>query len=459
MVRSYVRDRGGRRGRRPRHGRGRRGATASAPCRSGDRGRRRRRRRSGPGAARCRSSTEPGRPLWRQPEELATPAVASRHRRASGAARHALDSIRGRRFTFDVRVRSSTFPRHPRRCSRSGTQDGGTPGIRGPGCHGRRGGRAVGQRVDLPSPSGESALRGPHRRVPCPSSRADRVAMQRLWRCNVCGDEGVISGWEDSPFDLTQPRSRSDDASRREIVLADPLAATLRDLRLLDTECERLVFGMRSARRGIVLTSSADDLEELIGFVAAEAKHETNRRRQKRLYETFAVMSDILNTIDSGDAASRSVEAAGRATASRDDEGLMGRWRIVETELWDREDLDLVAPAFIEFLQDRTGSFGLIAVSGRIDWRSEGIGRSVVEFSWEGIRRGRSGHRPRAGRPPRRRVPRRPHLLPPRRRLRFSGRAIVIMSAVVASEALHFRRNVAARARCGLSQASSYGAA
>jgi hypothetical protein len=204
------------------------------------------------------------------------------------------------------------------------------------------------------------------------------------WRCNVCGDEGVISGWEDSPFDLTQPRSRSDDASRREIVLADPLAATLRDLRLLDTECERLVFGMRSARRGIVLTSSAHDLEELIGFVAAEAKHETNRRRQKRLYEAFAVMSDILNTIDSGDAASRSVEAAGRATASRDDEGLMGRWRIVETELWDREDLDLVAPAFIEFLQDRTGSFGLIAMSGRIDWCSEGIGRSVVEFSWEG---------------------------------------------------------------------------
>lgn len=183
-------------------------------------------------------------------------------------------------------------------------------------------------------------------------------------------------------------RSRSDDASRREIALADPLAATLRDLRLLDTDCERLVFGMRSAPHGIVLTSSADDLEELVGFVAAEANHETNRRRQKRLDAAFAVLSDILNTIDSADAASGSVEAAGRATASRDDEGLTGRWRIVETELWDREDLDLVAPAFIEFQPDRTGSFGLIAVSRRIDWRSEGIGCSVVEFSWEGTDEG-----------------------------------------------------------------------
>ena len=180
----------------------------------------------------------------------------------------------------------------------------------------------------------------------------------------------------------------AEDASPRETALADPLAATLRDLRLLDTDCERLVFGMRSAPQGIILTSSADDLEGLVGFVAAEANHETNRRRQKRLDEAFAVLNDILNTIDSGDASSGSVGAAGRATVSRDDQGLTGRWTIIETELWDREDLDLVAPAFIEFQPDRTGSFGLIAVSGRIDWRSEGIGCSIVEFSWEGTDEG-----------------------------------------------------------------------
>ena len=77
----------------------------------------------------------------------------------------------------------------------------------------------------------------------------------------------------------------------------------------------------------------------------------------------------------------------------------MGRWRIVETELWDREDLDLVAPAFIEFLQDRTGSFGLIAVSGRIDWRSEGIGRSRRRVQLGRNRRGRSGQSAEGGPP------------------------------------------------------------
>jgi hypothetical protein len=28
-----------------------------------------------------------------------------------------------------------------------------------------------------------------------------------------------------------------------------------------------------------------------------------------------------------------------------------GRWRIVEMELWDRDDLDLVGPVFIEFTE------------------------------------------------------------------------------------------------------------
>jgi len=41
-----------------------------------------------------------------------------------------------------------------------------------------------------------------------------------------------------------------------------------------------------------------------------------------------------------------------------------GKWRIAEMDLWDREALDLVGPAFIEFRRDLTGSFRFIAVEG-----------------------------------------------------------------------------------------------
>ena len=58
-----------------------------------------------------------------------------------------------------------------------------------------------------------------------------------------------------------------------------------------------------------------------------------------------------------------------------------GRWRIMETELWDREALDLVGPAFIEFGEDGSGSFGFIAVQGWMDCReAPRDGRPGVEF-------------------------------------------------------------------------------
>ena len=64
---------------------------------------------------------------------------------------------------------------------------------------------------------------------------------------------------------------------------------------------------------------------------------------------------------------------------------LTGRWRIVEMDTWDREDIDLMGPGFIEFGQDGTGQFGFIAVRGWMDCRQgERDGRGCVEFTWEG---------------------------------------------------------------------------
>lgn len=77
-----------------------------------------------------------------------------------------------------------------------------------------------------------------------------------------------------------------------EIVLSDAVAAALRELRPLDPDCERLVFSIRAHPGGGVLIASGEDLDELIGFVAAEANHEPNRRRRRRLDAAF----DALNT-------------------------------------------------------------------------------------------------------------------------------------------------------------------
>lgn len=102
------------------------------------------------------------------------------------------------------------------------------------------------------------------------------------WQCSACEDEGVISNWEDSPFDLRRRRPVLADAAS-EIVIAEEVAAALRQLRSLDTNCERLVFRIRGRDDHAILAATGNELAELIELVAAEVNHEPIRRRRQRL--------------------------------------------------------------------------------------------------------------------------------------------------------------------------------
>jgi hypothetical protein len=110
------------------------------------------------------------------------------------------------------------------------------------------------------------------------------------WQCSRCQDEGVISNWEDSPFDLRRLRPALVGPAR-EIVFPDQVAAALRELRLLDTDCQRLVFRIRAGNDCAILAATDGDLHELIGFVAAEANYEPSRRRQRRLGAAYDALS------------------------------------------------------------------------------------------------------------------------------------------------------------------------
>lgn len=127
---------------------------------------------------------------------------------------------------------------------------------------------------------------------PCTSSGG-----QIRWRCSACGDEGIISNWQDSPFDLRR-RGLTLAGAVHEIVIPDEVAAGLRELQLLDPDCERLVFAMRAHKHGAFLAATDDDLDELIGFVAAEANHEPNRRRQQRLDAAFEALNTAAQTLN-----------------------------------------------------------------------------------------------------------------------------------------------------------------
>jgi len=234
----------------------------------------------------------------------------------------------------------------------------------------------------------ESALRCQRRpgHQACPGHiavfRADLPAPIE-WQCTECGDDGVISGWEDSYFDLREPRSEPAEGVQLDIVVGDEVAAALRDLTYLDTDCERMVFRARAIHGEIVITGAENAIDELIDAVAAEANHETNRSRRKRLDAAFSALSEAPQ-VASSDADDIGSPPTLVLLEGRPDK-IVGKWRILEMDLWGQDALDLVGPAYIQFDQNDTGSFGFIAVIGWLDCRhSSTDGRPSVEFSWEG---------------------------------------------------------------------------
>jgi hypothetical protein len=135
----------------------------------------------------------------------------------------------------------------------------------------------------------------------------------------------------------------------------------------------------------ITLKATEDELEELTEHVAAETNHKPHLQRKKRLDAALVCLSDALGEVGSSTALLRPDDDAPGSARSTPIAELTGMWRIEESDLWDRDALDLATPAHIEFRSDGTGSFALIAVEAWLDCRPATIdGQPGIEFTWKG---------------------------------------------------------------------------
>jgi hypothetical protein len=60
---------------------------------------------------------------------------------------------------------------------------------------------------------------------------------------------------------------------------------------------------------------------------------------------------------------------------------LVGKWRIVDMELWDPEFIDLLGPGYIVFDDEGDGEFRFGAVTGALDCS---YAKASIHFTWEG---------------------------------------------------------------------------
>jgi hypothetical protein len=64
---------------------------------------------------------------------------------------------------------------------------------------------------------------------------------------------------------------------------------------------------------------------------------------------------------------------------------LLGKWQITKADIWDRDYLDLVQPAYIEFGQNGRGEFALGAMQATMELE---YAAGIVFFHWTGFDEG-----------------------------------------------------------------------
>lgn len=114
------------------------------------------------------------------------------------------------------------------------------------------------------------------------------------WSCDSCGDEGVITGWEQSPTDGSGLDDSYVEGDVVAVLVDRDLADVLRGVPLLDAACELVIARAEGRSDGVLLTGRAGAFEELLEYVAAESNAEPGRRRQRQLDRAFEALESVL---------------------------------------------------------------------------------------------------------------------------------------------------------------------
>lgn len=109
------------------------------------------------------------------------------------------------------------------------------------------------------------------------------VPAQIRWVCPECGDNGIVTHWQGTPWDLT-PRSRSEpEPPRVDIVLTGMEHRAIQKIDILDQPTREVVDAARETADGMVIRCTDEQLDDLVGFLSAEVNHEKRTSRREML--------------------------------------------------------------------------------------------------------------------------------------------------------------------------------
>jgi hypothetical protein len=105
------------------------------------------------------------------------------------------------------------------------------------------------------------------------------------WLCVDCGDHGVITGWEGSPFDLRYAAADVRDLEMFEVVLSWEEMELLRSVGEIPVELGRLLAAASFMVGRVFLLGTADELKKLVTILREEAAERPRSHRSRNLMD------------------------------------------------------------------------------------------------------------------------------------------------------------------------------
>jgi hypothetical protein len=116
------------------------------------------------------------------------------------------------------------------------------------------------------------------------------------YRCAVCSDGGVVSGWRGGRDDLSEfaaGRAATDGDDLRIRIPAEIYRALL-DERTLAIDSARLLYSARASAGQVVLRGSIDEIEDLCEETCADANHAPRGALRKRLMVAGRILGSVI---------------------------------------------------------------------------------------------------------------------------------------------------------------------
>lgn len=107
-----------------------------------------------------------------------------------------------------------------------------------------------------------------------------------FWHCDKCEDGGRISDFEDTYCDLSRWKQQTPSDPGDEIVEVIITREQYRafispNMSVYDPDSEKIIFSAVCTDDGIILKGFEGDMDNFIGYIAADLNHEPNQKRKK----------------------------------------------------------------------------------------------------------------------------------------------------------------------------------